>query len=327
MHDVVNRKHAGQRIPVESATCLICGENAYAPVAKGTDYDYCTTDEEFVFVRCRNCGHVYLNPRPAVESASMIYPPTYYTISGAHRSGALSLLGRVKDVVVTRRMRALLQDIPPGARVLEVGCGDGSLLLAIRRIRADLDLTGLDLKIEERRRRTLHEQRIASLEAFLEDVVFERDYDLIIMNQLVEHLWDVKGCLAKLNLALANRGRLSIATPNLDGWDYRFFREGSWGGYYFPRHLNLFSGSALKHVLGDCGFGVVAHQPLVAPLVWIGTLRAVWKRRGWKGASFLKDSNLPLLAAFALLDRVMIALGFWTSNQQVVAEKSSVPRP
>lgn len=310
---------------VEQTSCLVCGSVERVPIAAGTDYDYGTTSITFSFVRCRACGHVYLNPRPRIESAPVIYPTHYYTIAGDHRFGALNLLGKVKDAVVTRRIRSLIEDIPVGSRVLEVGCGDGSLLIAIQRARPDLKLTGLDLKMGEQPRAMLERQGIACIEAPLEDVAFGEAYDLIIMNQLIEHLWDVRRCLEKLRSVLTSGGRVSISTPNVDGYDYVYFREGSWGGYYFPRHLNIFSVSVLAKILAESGFTVVKQEPLVAPLIWVGTARAVWKRNGWRGVGFFRDSNLLLLAVFAAVDGLMIILGFWTSNQQVLAEKKTTP--
>ena len=47
------------------------------------------------------------------------------TAAGAHRRGALAA---IKDRVVGRRLAALLQQLSRGGKVLEIGCGDGSLL-------------------------------------------------------------------------------------------------------------------------------------------------------------------------------------------------------
>ena len=63
----------------------------------------------------------------------------------------MSLLGRIHgSLVFGRRVRVLggvLADlVPHGARVLDVGCGDGSVAVEILRRRPDLELRGLDIE-------------------------------------------------------------------------------------------------------------------------------------------------------------------------------------
>src|SRR5687768_7027839 len=59
--------------------CVHCGEESSRPLWSGVEHEYDnTTDDEFDFVQCTNCGIVRLNPRPDVTELSRIYPPQYY---------------------------------------------------------------------------------------------------------------------------------------------------------------------------------------------------------------------------------------------------------
>lgn len=85
----------------------------------------------------------------------------------------------------------------------------------------------------------------------------EAHYDLVVMNQVIEHLWDVDRLLRLSALALKPAGLLSIETPDAESYDRAIFRKGLWGSYYYPRHLNLFSLKGLETVLARNGFQVV----------------------------------------------------------------------
>ena len=93
----------------------------------------------------------------------------------------------------------------------------------------------------------------------------------------------------------------------------------AWGGYHFPRHLNLFTPDSLGRLLARYGFRTVASVNLAAPLVWLATTQNLAGRYGLPVRWFLRESNLPLLSAFTALDLLMSALGRSTSNQQLVA--------
>jgi SAM-dependent methyltransferase len=251
--------------------------------------------------------------------ASVIYPSNYYTVSGTHQSASLSVLGRIKDRILVRRLAHVLPLLPPSGRVLEIGAGDGSLLAALRKARPDARLFALDLRFAPARATALEAMGIECIEALLEHSSLPSGCDLVIMNQLIEHLWELDGGLQKISGAVRTGGLISIATPNLDGYDRNWFSRTAWGGYHFPRHLNLFTPASLGRLLARYGFRAVSHANLAAPLIWLATAQNIAGARGVRGRWFLTESNLPLLTVFTALDLFMATLGRSTSNQQIVA--------
>lgn len=293
-------------------------------VARGKDWIFHASEDELTAVRCRRCDHVYLNPRPTPEAIAVMYPETYPSFSGAFEAER-SLFGRVKDRILLSRFNSVGRDLPAGARVLDIGCGDGQFLLSIRRARPDIDLSGLDWKFSDSNRRNLGAHGISLFEARVEDADLPQDhFDLILMNQLIEHLWEPEPAMRKLLYALRPGGRISIETPNTDGWDRRWFLDGFWGGYYFPRHLNLFSGAGLSRLVERVGFQAVSRRDLVAPMIWCYSLRA-WAQtrqpdRPWLDRMFSPE-NPAALAVFTALDLVAVRLGRTTSNQKLNARR------
>lgn len=308
-----------------SATCSGCGGESFSVVATGRDYIYHGTEDTFRYVRCGSCGHFYLNPRPDISQLSLMYPANYGTFSNRFQ-GRANILGRIKTIVNRKRLKGVVARLPLRGRVLDVGCGNGELLIALRQARPDLELFGLDWHFPAETRSALETQGITMIEAPLEAAELPvQPFDLIIMLQLIEHLWEPEESLRRLVRGLAKDGRILIETPNTDGWDRRLFADGAWGGYYFPRHLNLYNFERLAELLRRVGLAVESQRNLPAPLIWVYSLQGVVQASfGWK--SFLTTlfgvKNLPLVAAFALLDSAAIAMGFMTSNQQTISKKA-----
>ncbi|OWV92194.1 methyltransferase [Rhizobium sp. R635] len=317
--------HTTNRIKSTSTICSNCGSQRFAVAATGRDYIYHGTEDTFRYVRCDDCGHFYLNPRPDISQLSLMYPANYGTFSKRFQ-GRANLLGRIKTIVNRKRLKGVVAHLPLRGRILDVGCGNGELLIALREARPDLELFGLDWHFPAETRSALERQGIAVIEAPLEAAELPPEpFDLIVMLQLIEHLWEPEESLRRLVRALAKDGRLLIETPNTDGWDRRLFAGGAWGGYYFPRHLNLYNFERLADLLRRVGLSVESQRNLPAPLIWIYSLQGVVQASfGWK--SFLTRlfgvKNLPLIAAFAFLDSACITMGFTTSNQQTISKKT-----
>jgi 2-polyprenyl-3-methyl-5-hydroxy-6-metoxy-1,4-benzoquinol methylase len=318
----MTRQSFQNEILLEKTSCIVCGSNHSEIIAQSFDFEYETSKIKFTFVTCQNCHHVYLNPRPKLESASIIYPNTYYTFSGEKNS---AILRRIKDWVVTRRIRKFINKLQQHASILEVGCGDGSTLLAIRNSRPDLKIVGLDFQFSAYHRKLLQNNRIEIIESMLEEAMFEQSFDLVIMNQLIEHLWDCRASMNKINIALKPGGLLSISTPNLDGYDRKLFPNGLWGGYHTPRHLNLFTEISLEQFLEQFGFEKVASFQLVAPLIWVTNIHNYLKIKGYSIYKYFNYYNLPVLSFFTILDIAIKTLGISTSNQQIICRKISTP--
>jgi 2-polyprenyl-3-methyl-5-hydroxy-6-metoxy-1,4-benzoquinol methylase len=310
---------APRSVAVEATACALCGGTAATPIASGRDYEYYSSPDTFTFVQCAGCAHVFLNPRPTTQTASVIYPSNYYTVSGVHQSAFLSVLGRIKDRILIHRLANVLASLPFSGQVLEIGTGDGSLLVALRRARPGLRLCGVDLRFTPARVKALEAIGIECIEGLVEDCTLPSGCDLVIMNQVVEHLWNLDAGLRKVSGAMRVGGLVSIATPNLHGYDRRWFSRTAWGGYHFPRHLNLFTPESLGRLLARYGLRAVSHANLAAPLVWLATSQNIAGTFGVRGRWLLTESNLPLLAAFTAVDLFMSGLGRSTSNQQLVA--------
>ena len=312
---------------VETA-CPLCGSPLSTPFARGRDYEYGTSDQTFSFVTCANCTHVYLNPRPSDATLHLAYPSDYYTLSGRHTSARSRLIARFKSLVVNGRLRFFRQLLAGRTSVLEVGCGDGSLLVDLKRKNPGIELTGLDMTLPKGAAARCLALGITVREVAVEQADLGREkFDLIIMNQVIEHVADPVAVMNKLAEALKPGGYVSIETPDPGGYDRRLFGKSFWGGYYFPRHLHLFGCRNLRRLVEQAGLTVEVQAHLLAPIIWIFSCHALLfhglesEDRKKPPAGWVSDRNPALLAAFTLVDLLARFAGCPTSNQKIIARK------
>lgn len=305
--------------------CVVCGAVATRQFAAGFDYELLTCANEWRFVQCRNCGHVWLDPRPDVEALSVIYPPTYY----AYHYDEISKLARWgKALLDSWKVKKLLRSCgAPPAAYLDVGCGDGRYLMAVRERGAGrCRVVGLEL--DERVVAKLNE---SGLEAYCERIEtcerFEpKSFDLISMFHVIEHVDDPSAVIGRLTKWLRPGGVLALETPNLDSLDAKWFRDGRWGGYHFPRHWHLFTPRTLKRLLASHGLEVVSTSFQTGHSFWLYSLHHTlrYRRPPRKKLAMRFDPlrSVMALAAVTVFDKVRAALGAETSAMLVLARSA-----
>jgi len=312
-------RNAGCDLELEQGACALCGRRGGCFFASGPDFEYDTTRSEFRFWRCP-CGGVYLDPRPAPEALSRIYPSNYYAYEFAQKLGPFVM--RFKRLAERAKVDAYRPFVAAGARVLDVGCGDGHLLAELRdACDFPLGLEGVDFspvaaEAAERAGFKVHRGRAEELE------LPAQAFDLIIMNQLIEHMRDPLAVLRVMKRALRPGGHLFVETPNIESIDARLFRRRYWGGYHLPRHFHLFDSRTLAELVARAELTVVARRPLVCPQFWIISLHNWLASLGQREAAarVFSPFNPLWLAPFTLVELVQQRL-WWTSNLQLVARQ------
>ena len=261
-------------LALEGSICCLCGSGCGTTVATGRDYEYQTCENSFHFVCCDQCNHVYLNPRPSLTDLSVIYPNTYYSFS-VEKGGFTQ---RVWDRLEKRKIdnfRKVLGDREE-AVIYELGCGSGRLLKLMRRyLPASWRIQGIE--IDSAAAALANQIKGVSVGTGLfEDAPIESaSVDMIIAQQVIEHVPDPRKILEKAARVIKPGGILILETPNVLGLDRRLFKETYWGGYHFPRHFNLFSPEGIAHLATQCGFEQARALPLLSVTFWITTINNV----------------------------------------------------
>ena len=313
------------RSPLQLATtsCALCGADQGEACARGTDFEYDTTDQTFSFIRCEVCGHQYLNPRPATSEMSRIYPSNYYSFTDTTHA----LVARFQRLWESRKVKLYRRFIGEGERhLLDVGCGDGRLLKLLRDFgHPDWKMVGLEFDEAAVAvcRDMGFEAHAKRVEDFSQEKSQQGRFDAVVMLQLIEHVEDPSLICERVHALLKDDGVFIIETPNLAGLDYRLFKGRWWGHYHFPRHWNLFSRERLEYMMTEHDFEPLAHENLISTSAWIISFHNFFKDRGWPEFvwRFFSYQNPLLLGLAILIDVTRVRLGLETSNQRLIAQK------
>lgn len=131
--------------------------------------------------------------------------------------------------------------------LLELGCGSGALINAIAEKFKYLDtIVAVDFFNEPN---TLS-KKVKFVKQDLEDFHMTDHFDLIILNQVLEHIKDPLGLLATLKGNLNPHGRILVVVPNRHGF-------GNEARVYLPehgKHYFLWDEESLEYSLNRIGF-------------------------------------------------------------------------
>lgn len=289
--------------------CCVCADDDAEPIAVGEDFEYRTSRDSFLAMRCRGCGLFYLNPRPDVSELPRIYPPSYHAFDfSPERFG---LIYKVRRRLEARRLLSWCRGLPDDARILDVGCGDGFHLKLLRDFgKPSWRLEGVDcssaaVACARRAELEVHEGKVESLG------LPQNVYHLALVIQTIEHIENPLETLAAVRSLLRKGGSVVIVTDNTSSLDCKLFRGRHWGGFHFPRHWNLFNRDAMHRLAKNADLDVVHIGTQVSPVNWVYSLRNLlvdWGAPAWAYKRFSLQSPVAL-AVFTLLDNCMRLFG------------------
>ncbi|CCH49357.1 class I SAM-dependent methyltransferase [Pseudodesulfovibrio piezophilus] len=169
------------------------------------------------------------------------------------------------DIVNSSLMRKAVYDLVPAktSRILDVGCGRGGLLLRLQRDKQCAELFGVDMDRDAiaQLRRYIDYAAVVDIERepILPDE-FKGYFNLIIMHDFVEHLFDPWLTLTRVREFLAPGGKAIISTPNFHYWKLQYeilsghfpYGHGLWHG----GHIRWYTPSSLLTLLSIGGYQV-----------------------------------------------------------------------
>lgn len=244
--------------PVDVSPCPACKHERATPrfAVEGVDAQV---------VACMECGLGRYHPMLGADAVRAFYPASYY---GKPGKKFRPFIERAVRVVGARHIRFIAKQIPPGARVLDIGCGRGVLLGPL----AELGFEAHGVELSEDATRGIDSRAIVRIAPTLAEARYDSEqFDMIVLWHVLEHLADPFETLAECHRLLKVGGRVLVALPNFSSIQARW-AGADWFHLDAPRHLFHFSLDGLRRMLTRAGFtcGSTHHFSLRQnPFGWI----------------------------------------------------------
>ena len=258
-------------LPASAPACPVCG-NAEGNVRHEAREMMFGLRHRFTYGECAACGLVWLLDPPA--DLAPYYPPNYYSfrrVEHRDRLRRLLLRGRTTDALGgfsplgrLQRGRRPEPDFAPwfrqigvgrNARILDVGCGQGHLLVELKEA-GFRRLLGVDPYIATD---IVHPNGVRVLKREVGEV--EGTFDLVMLHHVFEHLGDPAGALREVTRVLAPGGTVLVRVPVADSWAWRHYGV-DWAQLDAPRHFFLHTRASMDRLAAEVGLEVfhVAHD-------------------------------------------------------------------
>jgi SAM-dependent methyltransferase len=170
---------------------------------------------------------------------------------------------RARNRLISELSRRICSRLKPEYLVLEVGCGTGNVLRALRKACSNGTVVGMDLWFEG----LIHAQMRSNALLVQGDVrhcPFGKRFDLIGMFDVLEHVPEDVEILCALRNLLDTDGKLMLTVP-AHQYLWSYFDEAS-------RHCRRYSPEEIRRKLTAAGFEVEflsQYMATIWPLMWV----------------------------------------------------------
>jgi SAM-dependent methyltransferase len=243
---------------------------------------------------------------PSPEQLKKFYPDEYWWDSDSSAADRLSELYR--QFVLQDHVHFVTQSALGPGPVLDIGCGGGSFLAALKR--RGYEVMGMDTSPRAAGILRARHGVPAACGHLPAHPFREHSFSAVTLFHVLEHLPNPMACLLALSELPALGGKLIVQVPNASCWQLLLLGE-KWSGLDVPRHLINYREEDLVGLLDACGFEVRRSKffslrdnpaglatslcPHLEPVA-----RRVRKVRESKGGRLLRDLLYFALVAAAL---------------------------
>lgn len=236
----------------ESRACPVCNRSDCSPLFECDGWP---------LVQCGGCGLAYMPEVPTDEAIDTDFEWSESFARERYERWMRNPFARAYTMAVlflkpSREGRAmrLVKRYVSGGKLIDVGCGDGRMLMHARR--AGFDAIGVEpsAKMAARAARRVGPENVKV--GRLQDFDFApSSVDAIITVSYVEHEPRPAAAMRDFFKLLRPGGYCIQKTPNYDS-KLRTLLGKRWSGYRFPEHVQYFNGSTFGRLMREAGFEI-----------------------------------------------------------------------
>lgn len=227
---------------------------------------------EFNYIECSKCGCLQIEVVPT--DMSKYYPiDSYYSYEKSKGIFEDKVRLTIKYFLIKYKLHCpkkiknffsntligqvykfidIFQDlgISYNSKILDVGCGNGKLLLALHHSGFN-NITGIDPFISSS---INYENGVSIDKLYLKDVV--ESYDLVMLNHSFEHMENQLESMKNIHRILKKLGYALIGVPLASSFAYEHYGA-EWVQLDAPRHFYLHTSASMSLIARKAGFQVV----------------------------------------------------------------------
>lgn len=262
--------------------CPLCHSDNITEAFVGLDRMYGKAGRFPVF-HCHDCNLYFLGNKLTIEELGNFYPDTYYAYEGSQhkdkkrsyfKTKELELRRRVEQkafaiflgypspedssflvTFLAKRKKKKFEQLPPyteSGHLLDVGCGGGTYLSAMRKLGWNVE----GVEPGHSGCEACRAQNIQVHEGTLEDANLPSEsFDFIRFEHVLEHVPEPLPTLKEAKRILKPGGTIRVMVPNMRSIPARWF-----GTYWYhldtPRHLFWFSADTITLLAKETGLKI-----------------------------------------------------------------------
>ncbi len=198
----------------------------------------------FNFIRCIHCGLICLYPRPAQSAIGKYYPKESYWGDDDSKAARDNRYNFIYQQIMNKKEKGT---------ILDIGAGTGLFLTKFNDL--GWEVSGIELS----KTAVSFAQENFGIKLrngdFLDFSFPKEHFDVVTLNNVLEHLYKPSDTLKKIFQVLKNDGLLVITIPNIESLGSKIFGK-NWHALQPPRHLYHFSVKTITDMLGRSRFSV-----------------------------------------------------------------------
>ncbi len=230
--------------------CFVCNNTEFTEHI--TSKDFSVSKEEFTIVKCNNCDFHFTNPRPINLDLKKYYISDHYI---SHNNNSETLFEKTYQLIRKIAIKSkfnLINSFIKNGKILDIGCGTGDFLNKCKS--EGWETKGIEPS--DTARKQAIKNHSLSVEENTDLTKIKREFDIITMWHVLEHVTELNQTVIQLNRLLNKNGKVIIAVPNYKSYDSSFYKK-YWAAYDLPIHLYHFSKESISKLFENHGFSLV----------------------------------------------------------------------
>ena len=257
--------------------CPICNSCDFKNISRLFDDRY-GEPNIYSISKCTKCNHLITLPRIRNNDLSNLYgkfyprknltPDSIIEEAKSENSRFSKILRWLKG---TNNQGQFF--IKKNQSLLDIGCGSGVSLIEATYMGANAYGVEADPNIKSLAEKL---NLNISIGNFDKKTYYGKIFDLIVLNQVIEHIPEPRNLLEIIKEKMSSKSKLIISFPNTKSF-WRYISGKKWINWHVPYHLHHFDDSNFERMVKECGFKII-NKKTITPNIWtVMQIRALFK--------------------------------------------------